>query len=297
MNQVGDPVCSWLQLFAGVLGIMHFAARRKLTPCCARPAVTGQLGDGTTTDRLMPVKVVNVSAASMSATDVLGLGERHSCLVVNAGQIMCWGLNAEGQLGDGTTTNSLSPIAVAGISDATSVAAGHTHTCCSHATGQVSCWGGNLFGQLGDGSTRGSLRPVMVAGLSNVKMVSAGYLHTCAVRPGNQHSTAAPCAGVDARHNLSCMLTAALHVRWPVQVRFDGSVACFGDNHKGQLGLEVTESSDTQMATGPVTIPSLSGVHRLSAGHAHTCAVLNDGNARCAGSGGGCSRVLMVTER
>jgi alpha-tubulin suppressor-like RCC1 family protein len=88
-----------------------------------------------------------------------------SCALRDTGRIFCWGLNAAGQLGDGTRTDSASPIRVAGplATDAVQITGGAEHSCLLDTQGRVACWGDNDFGQLGDGTTTDRLRPVRVA--------------------------------------------------------------------------------------------------------------------------------------
>jgi alpha-tubulin suppressor-like RCC1 family protein len=78
---------------------------------------------------------------------------------------VCWGHNDEGQLGDGTTTNRSTPVAVSGLTDAIALSAGvppfESHTCAVRAGGTVVCWGDNRWGQLG----HFELTPVTVVGL------------------------------------------------------------------------------------------------------------------------------------
>jgi len=158
---------------------------------------SGQLGDGTTENRLTPVEVVGLD----SGVTAIAAGLGHTCVLMMAGTIQCWGDNRTGQLGDGTTENRLVPVRVSGLNSAalviaiggnrtcvlttvgivhcwgdtpTSVsinepdaggivalAAGWRHTCVLTATGSVKCWGDNYSGQLGDG-TAWRTTPVIV---------------------------------------------------------------------------------------------------------------------------------------
>jgi alpha-tubulin suppressor-like RCC1 family protein len=78
------------------------------------------------------------------------------------GTVRCWGSNASGQLGNGTTTDSTSPITVSMITNAIAISAGGAHTCALLSDGTVACWGFNFSGQLGSGSNVDSVLPVLV---------------------------------------------------------------------------------------------------------------------------------------
>jgi alpha-tubulin suppressor-like RCC1 family protein len=140
----------------------------------------GQLGDGTTNDHPTPIAapVSNVSwigTASFSAD----LSGGHTCAIV-AGEVKCWGDNAVGQLGNGTTTDSIVPVTVAGITNAVQLVMGRWHVCARHATGRVSCWGRNLDGEVGNNTQSVRSSPVDV-GLTDVVEIGAGGFHTCAI--------------------------------------------------------------------------------------------------------------------
>ncbi len=143
---------------------------------------SGQLGDGTTTSRSVPVSVNGLESGVSAVT----AGGSHTCAaIITTGGVKCWGDNAYGQLGDGTTTTRLTPVAVSGLtSGVTAVDAGSSHTC-ALASGGVKCWGSNLRGQVGDGSTSDRVTPVAASGLtSGATAVGAGNAHSCAVTSG-----------------------------------------------------------------------------------------------------------------
>jgi alpha-tubulin suppressor-like RCC1 family protein len=198
------------------------------------------LGDGTTTQRTSPVDVVGLSNAATAIT----AGYGHTCALTDTGGAKCWGQNTNGQLGDGSTAQRISPVDVVGLTSGVgAIAVGYYHTCALTSGGGVRCWGRNTNGQLGDGTTIQRTHPVDVVGLSSgMSAITAGNGHTCALTSG-------------------------------------GGVKCWGDNSKGQLG----DGTNTQR-TSPVDVSGLSsGVVAIGAGYYHTCALTNTGGIKCWG--------------
>jgi alpha-tubulin suppressor-like RCC1 family protein len=92
------------------------------------------------------------------------VGFAFTCGLTEQHQAFCWGSNDLGQLGDGTVTQRLTPVAVAGGRRFRHVSAGTGHTCGGTLADRAFCWGRNQFGQLGDGTRDNRLTPVAVVG-------------------------------------------------------------------------------------------------------------------------------------
>jgi alpha-tubulin suppressor-like RCC1 family protein len=137
---------------------------------------TGQIGDGTTAFKTAPTPVagghifsyiaVSTGFAEGSAATPPQPGGNgnvgHTCALTESGTPYCWGWNGNGQLGDGSTTDHLTPQPVAGGLSLTSIALGGSSTC-GRLGNQIWCWGSNLLGQLGNGNQVNSLTPSLVS--------------------------------------------------------------------------------------------------------------------------------------
>jgi len=260
----------------------------------------GQLGDGTTTNRLTPVQVSGLSTA-------IAAGWNHSLAVKSDGTVWGWGYNGYGQLGNGTTTNSSTPVPVcatppaicpgSGLSGMTAIAAGLDHSLALKSDGTVWAWGYNAYGQLGDGTTINRHTPVQVSGLSGVTAIAAGWAHSLAVKSDGtawawgyngygqlgdsttiNRLTPVQVCDTTCPGPLSGVTAIAAGQYHSLAVKSsDGTVWGWGWNGYGQLGNGTTTNSSTPVQVSGFSIGS--GVTTIAAGSAHNLAVKSDGTA------------------
>lgn len=122
---------------------------------------SGQLGPGIVGDQSTPQTVSGLGSGVIA----LSAGGQTSCALYSSGAAKCWGSNGSGQLGNGTTTNSSTPVDVSGLSFAVAMVNGQNYTCALLSSGAAKCWGNNGSGQLGDGTSTQRLTPVSVTGI------------------------------------------------------------------------------------------------------------------------------------
>lgn len=235
-------------------GVAHTCALTNTgTVLCWGSNEFGQLGNGGTANVTSPVQVVGLASSAVS----IAAGSESTCALTSLGTVWCWGDNSNGQLGNGTFTQSTVPVQVmdstgsAPLTDVARIAAGQSHTCAVTNAGATLCWGDNSRGELGNGTEIVSSLPVPVSGLaSGVATIAAGSDFTCAVTT-------------------------------------DGGAKCWGDGVSGQLGNATSTNSATLSTvldtTG--TLP-LNGVVTISAGFENACALTAEGNVLCWGANG-----------
>jgi alpha-tubulin suppressor-like RCC1 family protein len=225
-------------------------------------------------------------------------GVFHTCGITTDNRAYCWGQNQSGQLGDGTTTDHLKPVAVLGGLRFQQISAGFGETCGITLDYRAYCWGSNNFGQLGDGSLTQRLTPVSVAGGRRFRQVDLGGHHTCAVSypdPGRAYCWGGNYAGQigDGTKGNRTRPAAVLGTLVMRQVTAGSSFSCgvttsnlaycWGTNTEGELG----DSTSTHMRTAPSRVAGRHQFLRLDAGGTHVCAIAVGDRAFCWGDGRG----------
>lgn len=250
------------------------------------------------------------------AFTAMSSGRSHTCGAVESGEVVCWGYNGAGQLGNGEVSKTeFGPTYVEGVETAVDVTAGLEHTCARLSEGGIRCWGANDQGQLGDDSFADSPTPVEVAGVDDTRDVSAGGDHTCAVvndtgnvwcwgandryqagapdrgrrrTPGSIASFGTDPAGftsVSTGIQHTCALRLADPAAAPEnQLR---SAHCWGANDVGQIAYRESVRDFVLAARVPATDGGMADIvpGSLAAGQNSTCVIRDGGSVWCWGDG------------
>ena len=235
---------------------------------------------------------VRVLAPLVVASVPLSAGVAHACEIRSGGAVWCWGGNAAGQLGDGTTTDAVMPVQVATAQSFVAVSAGDDHTCALTSAGSAWCWGGNAVGQLGDGTINPSLSPVAVTGgLQFVQLIAGGGFTCGRVATGEAYcwggnGNGQLGDGTNAPHGAPAIVTGGLtfaslalfgnnHACGLTTV---GAAYCWGYNFDGELGNGANADSWVPSAvSGGLTFAA------ITAGTFHSCGLTAGGVTYCWG--------------
>ncbi len=248
-----DPV--WSDIAAGD-GTVCALTNPSSTGRCWGQNNYGQLGNGTTANSTTPVAVSQGAMPAGVTLKSISVGLESTCAIASNDKAYCWGRNNVNQLGNGTTTNSASPVAVsqgAMPAGATvkSISANYSYACAIASNDKAYCWGQNNYGQLGNGTTTNSATPVAVsqgampAG-ATVKSISASLENTCAIASNDK-------------------------------------AYCWGRNNVSQLGNGTNTNSTTPVAVSQGAIPAGATVKSISAGWSHVCVVASNDRVYCWG--------------
>jgi alpha-tubulin suppressor-like RCC1 family protein len=273
----------------------------------------GQVGNGTPTEAGCACLPNPTAMPGLSdATQIAG-GSSHTLALHADGTVTAWGYNATGQLGNGTTTNSATAVAVGGLSNVIAVDAGYEHSLALLANGTVMAWGDNYYGELGvGGSSVGggpedcegapcSRVPRQVPGLADVVAVDASYLYSLALlangtvmawgfdrygQVGDGTGLSSGCECVQAPVQVSGV-AAAMAISagdyHGIAMFGDGTLRAWGENERGQIGngSSIESAPPACLCVAPTVAGGFPGpVQEIAAGGYHTIALLGGGAAR-----------------
>ena len=248
----------------------------------------GQLGTGDTTAQDSPVPVTGFP----TGTRIIAVtaGQFHSVALADDGTVYAWGGNSQSELGDGTSTNRLTPVEVTGFpagTIVTAISSHNVHTVAVTSTGDVYAWGNNTYGQIGNGTTvvQTTATEVTLPAEELVVDVAAGALHTAIVTDSGSAYT----WGYNLYGQLGNGTTVDAHT--PVQVQTSdtlvdigaggnhnlavtdsGGAVGWGLGNNGQLGNGTTTSSSIPV---PVNLPAGITINAIAGGRAHSVAVID----------------------
>ena len=296
---------------------LAFAAQALVAPVAGAAALNGQVvgfganaygevGNGTTTNALTAARVSGLPFG----VSLVAAGARHSMALKSDGSVVAWGKNGVGELGNGGTTDSSTPVAVTGLGAGSGVVAlsgnapplsatslsGNGHSMALKSDGTVLGWGNNNSGQVGNFSTVDQLTPVGVFGLgsgSGVIAISAGGSHSLALKSdgtvlawggnnsgqlgnGTLTGSVVPVQILGAGSGVVAVSAGAA---FSMALKSNGTVLTWGNNASGQLGNWTFTDSSV-----PVGVVGVSGVKQVAAGAAFSLALLTNGTVKSWGN-------------
>jgi alpha-tubulin suppressor-like RCC1 family protein len=248
----------------------------------------GQLGVGGTANRTVPTQVsVPCGAGGVSQ---VAAGHNNTLARCADGRVFSWGLNSDGQLGDGTRTVRRTPVQVQGVTDAVDVASGRDMSYAIRADGTLLAWGDNAFGEIGDGTRTDRLTPVPVSGLTQVTSVAGGRDHGLALRADgsvwafgwNLYGQLGDGTTTDRLTPVQVLtgvqqVTAGAHHSYALST--SGQVLSWGRNYRDELG-----DGTTTQRTRPVQVIGVSTATSIASGRDHGIAVMSDGSVMAWGN-------------
>jgi len=224
----------------------------------------GQLGNGSTVKKsVLPVQVKSPDGKGVLDNVIsIAAGVGHCLAVQKDGTVLGWGENVVGQIGDGTTTDRYLPVKVSGIENAVKVFTGWHFSYALCKDGSLWAWGYNVFGQLGDGTVYDRHQPVRVKSpdgkgfFADAAEVSGGALHVFVIttdgtlwacggnhfgqlgigKPGGRKLLFTQVKGPGNKGFLESVLDADAGSAHSAAVTADGTVYCWGDNYRKQIG-------------------------------------------------------------
>jgi alpha-tubulin suppressor-like RCC1 family protein len=241
------------------LGGAHTCAIADRTVYCWGNSIYGETGLGVFSARTnYATTITSADKTPFTGASEISAGLRHTC-AIKAGNVWCWGLDLQGQLGDGSLrVNKVYPVQVikqdnTALSNVTKISSGNAHTCAMTSTGEMWCWGFNQSGQLGDGTTldgtvnSSSMAPARTRAVRVLRSAGVALTGITAIATGGNNS----CAVIS------------------------GAAWCWGLNDKGQLGNGTKTNRLYPVQVISTDGTPLANIDDLSSGFEHTCAVAN----------------------
>jgi alpha-tubulin suppressor-like RCC1 family protein len=228
--------------------------------------------------------ISDATAVAAGSEDKRVTGNGSVDLVLANGKVFAWGSGEDGQLGDGSTEDSATPVEVKNLSEVTAIAAGNGQSLALLANGTVMAWGENRAGDLGIGNTQNKDEPVQVQGLSEVVAISAGAEDSMALLASGTVETwgdndddqlgrspsetiselPGPVSGLGEVTAISsgAVYQVGINTRHNLALLSDGSVMAWGGDKEGELG----NGSEGGTSVTPVEVSGLAGATGIAAG-------------------------------
>ena len=243
----------------------------------------GQLGNGFTYDSTVPVQVVFPEGTVITAIQAR---RGHALAIDSQGQGWAWGLNTDGQLGDGTTQTQHRPVSIAVLADLRQIRAGAWHSLAYDGNGRLWVWGRNSEGQLGNDSTESQMLPRAIDTPSPVMHVAAGRRHSLVVAEDgwlgatglyrsaglNAASRKETYTVAQAVTSLSNVVSVSAGKDHALALDGNGAVWAWGWNGSGALGNGTGQHSAT-----PTMVSGLADTVAIAAGANHSLGIKRDG--------------------
>jgi len=269
----------------------------------------GQLGDGTTENRLLPVEITDSFPLDVGEKiNYFVAGDKHSGMVTNFGRVFTWGWNFSGRLGDGTSTQRINPTDITEnfsleMGDKiTYLTMGMQTSAAISSSGRIFTWGANASGQLGDGTIFNKTLPTDISANFNtetdekVELISLGYVHSAALTnqgrvftwgnnaygqlgDGTNSFRVSPVNITDNFNFASDELAMGIDLGENFTMLFTNksNLFTFGLNDKGQLGNGNTDNSSIPLnINNQFTLQAEDRIIKISSGRLHSSFITSD---------------------
>lgn len=267
------------------------------TVWCWGADTNGKLGNGggVTADQETPYQVPGLTNMVKVTA-----GKEHTCALRNDGALFCWGLNADGELGDGTTISRDAPVPVASLANVVDISAGTSRTCAVVSGGGAWCWGLGTSGELGNGLTASSSVPVRVANINDFTQISVGSTTVDDPICGVTRTGKAYCWGADTNQQLGngpgstaqitpgevtnmnrnfLKISVNNNTVCAIVANRNNSVVCWGAGSQGEMGNGALPASTNL----PTSVLNISGIVDIAVHFSSVCALEKNGKVWCWG--------------